>query len=466
MMPKSIFRKQWEKWNRQKRGVDGIVIDLVYEKREGSEGRFIEYFAFFVLEKFDMSGTLINSFPFMLGRDPDIEGNLNGEFKGDYSGNCDSKIFCKWVQLMGIYVSDNFEEGLSNILNKALETYHFLEKNPNEYLNTSLITKYPHWRYTSLLKAMRSNKYVTVYPITDNNWDLVVRGAHTTIEANLKFISRSVGIICTLRVLKPRLALGRNVNFGGKVTGVGLTHVSVSKNIETVLDNVLNALYDEIPFENSAYDYTEDEYKAATAISIIPAMDLELVLNVRLSNNQHRDDSSVIINSNLYGYLLKENESFIWLKVTTSIGTSTWVIAHPGTNSINKDDMYVTDTFLVNLNCSPGDKITLSRGNLDRPDLVKIRSRGSDSDKKFIKEYVEKMGLLTVGSTYLANTQECGSFCGAYFDVLYAGLYGACSLKIVADVPLIFEDSLKSDPIVANYSSEGEFSEDEFSESD
>jgi hypothetical protein len=453
MMTKSIFRKQWEKWNRQKRGIDGIIIDLVYEKREGSEGRFIEYYAFFVLEKFNSAGELINSFPFMLGRDTDIEGNLNGEFKADYSGNCNSKIFCKWIQIMGMYVNDNYEDGLEAILNKAVETYRFLERNPSEYLNTYTITKNPQWRYTSLLKHIRSNKYIIVNPLTDTNWNLLVKGAHVNIEANLKLNSRSVGILCTLRVIKPRLALGKNVNFGGKVTAKGLTEISVSENIESALDNVVNALYDEIPFENSAYDYTEQEYIAATATTIIPAMDIKLHMYVRVSNIQHRDDSSVIINPELYGSLLKENETFIWFKVATNIGTSTWVIAHPGTSDMKKDDIYVTDTFLVNLNCSVGEKVALLRGDLRPPNSVTIRCRGSDKDKIYVKEYVEKMSVLTVGSTYLANTPDCGAYCGAYFDVFYAGIYGACSLKTIADVPVIFEESLKGSPLdLFNYS--------------
>jgi hypothetical protein len=113
------------------------------------------------------------------------------------------------------------------------------------------------------INQFKSDK-ILVTSQNQNVLHVTVRGLHANIEALIEIKKYKNSLLPpTVRVIRPRLALGRNVSFGGLVTYEDLNRQGGIINPIHVLKYTLFALYHEIPDLIHMSDYTTEEFKAA-----------------------------------------------------------------------------------------------------------------------------------------------------------------------------------------------------------
>lgn len=462
---------KWQVWKKLARSPDLASINLIWEKMKTRDrtGKFDAYYAVFELSLGE------EHFLFFLGLLDD--GELDGEFISDSPGTADLRSHQRWKRDMITFVAKNVTGSsgdLSKILTQASREYTRIRRYADTY-QEQLVPIVATNPYIDLrfLTEIRSNARVRVRPNTKLNWNIEVAIEDATVIATVRIYSSLSGYYCELRVLSPRLAIGRNTNFGGRVVGYGIMKASTSKTIPDLISAILSALEDEVPLRCSSYDYTDEEYEASISTSNLPSINEgEFAIYPTTSL---RDSSSVMLSFSTYSRLIGEQE-ILWLKLSNSrLEKEVWVMAHPSPNLIRDNDVYVPDVMLANLCCNPGDKLLVSRGKLPDVDQqgIKIRLRSDSSYINQVLSYIEKMSSLCAGATYSLPVSVQGPSCSedrttVYFDVLRAGSRGACSLRLWhADINLEQGEALISeqapepveeelDPLAPEYASDEE----------
>ena len=300
-----MLKSQWEQWRRKVRNRN-ITIDLVYEDFKDTESSFGEHYIVFVLRHEGLQ------FPFMLGIDD--KDTLNSEFMADYSGNCDTPIYCEWIKQMGYFIGGEYDnpDSLIRILDEAIRLYQHLVKNPKEYATTRLITKNRPRSNLKILNDIGNIHRVRVEPITNEKWNIQVEARHGFITAYVRTMSSSTGFYCEMRILSPRLAIGRNVNFGGSVSATGLVKASPSPSIRKLVERILEVLDDEVPLPGTT-DYSDEEYEDSIAKTTVVA-DYVGKWTIQLSGLPIQDNSAAVISGRKYDDLIGDSE-YLWLKL-------------------------------------------------------------------------------------------------------------------------------------------------------
>ncbi|CAH6419522.1 Hypothetical protein POVR2_LOCUS24 [uncultured virus] len=437
-----------------------VKIDLVHEelKERDRSGRFDNKFIVFELKR------LQSQFYFLVGIE-DVD-TLDGSFISEEAGNADPQLHFEWSQRMQQFVSDyvlnESSELISPILTEAVRLFNYLFDRPEQW-QTGRVFSGRTSADLSLIKRARSNPSIHVRMVSDNNWTLTIKAEYANIAASCRIYSGATGYSCLLRVLSPRLAIGRNVSFGGLVSAPGLMKRSQSQTVPALLDAIVKSLEDELPYAYHTYDYEDTEYQACLTLDKISTFPLQ-VFTVR-SSEMATDSSVVYVNSDLFFHLLAEKE-VLWLRLSNAtLEKYTWVMANFSPTNIRRTEMLVPDTVLANLNCDPGDEIAVHSGQLELADDVgiAIRVRGDARDTQDVLDHIPSLSCLTVGSTYSVPSLN-SYYETVYFDVLRAGSRGACSLRsghaeinVELSTPLLGEpDNLRVDDYADDTDEESE----------
>lgn len=451
-----MLKREWQAWTRISQGRDPVTIDLVYERfvDRPRNSRLDHYYMVFELISPDRSSRWL----FLI--EIEDEDTLSGELVGVAPDPDVSTLYNAWLTSMSQSATQyqGSEPGqLSSLLSEGARLYKILAANPPRSIVPVPKALRTDIDLRRILSDIRSDPRVKVRIVTNLNWELEVTTSYgDKIEASAIVYSNAAGFYCELRVLAPRLAIGRNVNFGGDVTAPGLSERSVSATRSALVTAIGDSLADEIPLLGSGYEYTDEEYEAARATS---SLDSVLVGQFTLTTRDtpFRDSSSVILDNLTYGNMLGDNE-ILWLRLSNvNLDKHIWVIAHPSNDRMMPKELLVPDVVMVNLNCDPGASITVSIGTLPLVDAtgVVIRLRGRERETEEVLDYIETMSCLNIGCTYVTTT-------GKYFDILRAGKMGACSLRTSnLDAHLELSRALLSlDPLSVSYEDETDEEDD------
>lgn len=453
-----MLKKEWQAWTRISQGRDPVTIDLVYERfvHRPRNSRIDHYYM--VFELLPPLSMPVPSFLFLV--EIEDENTLSGELIGVTPDSAVAALYNSWLASMSQtatqYQGD--EPGqLSSLLSEGAKLYKRLAADPPRSPVPVPKALRPDIDLRPILRDVRSDPRVKVRIVNNLKWELEVTTSYgDKVDAAATVYSNAAGFYCELRVLAPRLAIGRNVDFGGGVTAQGLMERSVSVSRSALVTAIGDSLADEVPLHGSGYEYTDEEYEAAIATSSLDSTPMgPFTLTTR--DAPFRDSSSVVLDNRTYGDLLGDNE-IVWLKLSNvSLNKHMWVIAHPSNDGMMPKEVLVPDTVMVNLNCDPGAIVLVSLGTLSLVDEtgVVIRLRGREHETEPVLDYVEKMSCLNVGCTYVTPT-------GKYFDILRAGKMGACSLRSSnLDAHLELARALLSlEPLAVSYESDTDEEED------
>ena len=389
--------------------------------------------AYFVIKRMDPDRDLtpIGDYQFVLGVDSKT-GALDGEFNGDFSERCDNHKYCEWIDQGVEIVSEAV--GLSAALDGLVKIYNQITKGNEKYQKTKLRSKgFKSTLQETLESIYKTPKRLQITAHSEKQWDIVVDGQYTKIHAKLE-IATGFKMYGTLRVISPRLTLGRNVDFGGIVNYKGLSQHSTVNSIKDLITSVYHSLYYEEADLTATTPYTDEEYKACvqeptivTTAAMKTPMDVFDDVKDMYSNI---DSDRVMINSKLYSFYIGATSAYLYTYIRSDSGKSMWCIVSPSP-TLPADKIVISKNVAVGLNYRKGDKMHLRFGNLHVPDHVTIRPRSFIKNTEELKEEFGKLFAINVGKTYTVLLPSTGEFID--IDVFYSGPSGASTLKVTGD---------------------------------
>ncbi len=432
MEHESLFLKQWLDW-KKKHAFVRFEVELAMPPSNQEDK------AYFVIK-----GQNVPDYQFILGVQRE-NGELDGDFTGDFSERCDTYKYCYWIQQMQDFVFKNAENGLVYVLNEAVRLYKIIINSKDERYN---VTKIHTKGFKSTLQNILEMTYNTpkglkIMPRTLNVWDIVVDGRYNRIKAEITIISSSGGIYGELRVISPRIDPGRNVNFGGSVSYKGLAPGSHVYTTQELIKSIHHSLHNEIADPKYTIPYSDDEYMAsisetkATANTQYPNP-MNVLVDTRGLFKDIQSDT-VAISSYLSGKYLKFGEPFLYTRIMSDSGLTTWARAIPG-EGLDDTTIVLSSSIKTNINYFKNEKVKIAFGNLHLPDKLIIRPRGNieyDNDNEILIDHFDKLTVITSGKTYAIKMPNN---LNVYVDVFYAGPSGACTLHVSEkiDIDILF----------------------------
>jgi hypothetical protein len=349
-------------------------------------------------------------YPFVIGplsrlgrsKIPDAENNI---FDSDYSGSCDNRKQCIWASHIqtALNKKKRLFPSLGEILTLAVETYETINSKPvSTNAPANVIGKQSLTTLQRLITiAGQSNGVLQIEVENENEWMINIAGKYNNIRAKLYIKTTLIndenihgGPI--LRVIEPRLKLGRNMSFGGLVLYKGLTPHTWDNNDEILPQRILNALYNE-EFDNihmSPYTHA-NEFAASWMKVAIHANNLNkrpwLALDVVIYDNPLKDINVVYVSHEHKALFGNEPANMM-----SELGINGVYYVH----YTKLDDNYIQLSSLqcINLNISVNHTVTLMPVDLQVANKVTVRPRQKMSNKK-VKDCLLSVGTLNVGHT-------------------------------------------------------------------
>jgi hypothetical protein len=197
-------------------------------------------------------------------------GGLSGKFISDYLGNCSTPQACYWAKTLAVYTRNNYDRGLTPILNEVIRVYRdiFIRPESIDYQDTLESSRRYSESYLDKLRLARVaatslGLVVRDVPNMPMRWRLTIPG-RTPIKLLVVFGSQP-DTSPEILVIEPRLALQGNVSFGGIIQYFGLTPKTWSGNVLEVPSLIQQALRYATPDQVSNESYKLDEIRASRA---------------------------------------------------------------------------------------------------------------------------------------------------------------------------------------------------------
>jgi len=189
-------------------------------------------------------------YPFGLGSSyDDPENTLNGDFVSDYSGNVFNQKHQEWILRVKDYIRNNHPRRVRDALPEMINIYkdvHFMQTPAKDISRRNIISRRINSPITKLAKILNSAAYTGGILDVDaevknvNEWNIILQGKHAEMIAKL-YLNDDEGLF--FHVISPRLALGKNVSFGGYVQYKGLMPKTWDEKYSELPTRIINSLY-------------------------------------------------------------------------------------------------------------------------------------------------------------------------------------------------------------------------------